>query len=127
MMKPYIENEFGQKYELDKLTRKQKIEIVNCLKRNSTDDIEKVEELAYKLVKFNYPQLTQEEWENMLDYNEKTYGFNELYELLGALLTDVFTLQGGEIKEHPYLAMKKAQKQAQEIQTNPQSSVAIYE
>lgn len=110
-MIPYIENEYGIKYELSSVTRKQKVQIVNEIKNRKQDDVEALEKLAFKLVQFSNPQLTEEEWEKILDYNERTYGFNELYELLGALIEDVFTLQGGEKKVHPYLQMKKAAKQ----------------
>lgn len=108
-MKPYIENEAGRRFEISILNRKQKIEIVNLIKNKAPEDLEAIEELAFKLVKFNYPELSKEEWDEMLDFNERTYGFNELYELLGAMVEDVFTLQGGEKKVHPYLEMKKAQ------------------
>lgn len=115
-MKPYIEDRNGIKYEFNFLNRKQKV-IISKLMNNLGEEkgVEEIENIVFTLLKFNYSNMTRETYEDILDYNEETYGFGELYEMLGYIIEDVFTLVGGETpkKENPYLQMKREQKQIQ--------------
>lgn len=110
-MKPYIENRKGEKLEFNRLNRKQKIKISKLLGKmqNGIEDVEEVENAFYEVLKFNYPEIEREEFEDILDFMEEEYGFTELYETLGCILTDVFTQVGGEKKVNPYLQMKREQ------------------
>lgn len=113
-MKPYIENKNGVKFEFNTLTRRQKIEIQKEISKvgDENQNVELLEGVIYKLLSFN-TNITKEEFEEILDYNVETYGFNETYEMLGYIIEDVFTQVGGEIskKENPYLQHKRMTQQ----------------
>lgn len=120
MTKAYLEDRNGTKWEFDSINRKQKIQIQKILMRMSsldeTEKIEELEEIMKQIFLFNYPNLTDEEFEDILDYNAETYGFGELYEMIGYILEDVFTQASGVAKTNPYLEEKRKQK-AQEEET----------
>lgn len=120
MTKAYLEDRNGTKWEFDSINRKQKIQIQKILMRMSsldeTEKLEKLEEIMKQIFLFNYPNLTDEEFEDILDYNAETYGFGELYEMIGYILEDVFTQASGVAKTNPYLEEKRKQK-AQEEET----------
>lgn len=120
MTKAYLEDRNGTKWEFDSINRKQKIQIQKILMRMSSLDetgkIEELEEIMKQIFLFNYPNLTDEEFEDILDYNAETYGFGELYEMIGYILEDVFTQASGVAKTNPYLEEKRKQK-AQEEET----------
>ena len=108
-MKPYIENREGVKFEFNALTRKQRIAIQKAVSDlGENKEIELIEKLVYDLLSFNN-DLSLEEYDDILDYNVETYGFNETYEMLGYIIEDVFTQVGGETvkKENPYLLHKR--------------------
>lgn len=110
MINAYIEDRNFIKYEFKKLTRRQKIETTKLVQKIG-HDFEGLEEIAFKLLQYNYPELTKEKYEDILDYNVERYGFNELYEMLGYIINDVFSQVGGEAKEvHPYLQKKREEK-----------------
>lgn len=118
-MLPFLEDKYENKYEFKEVNRKMKIAlstIFNQLKEEK--EIEKrfttLENVAYEILKYSYPNLTREEYEVLLDYNENQYGFAELYELLSAGIESAFTRKDMAKKEHPYLAEKKAQEQVEE-------------
>lgn len=109
-MKPYIENREGVKYEFTPLTRRQRINIQSDIEKlTETKDIQMIENLVYKVLKFEHTELTKEQFDDMLDFNVEEYGFNETYEMLGYIIEDVFTQVGGETskKENPYLQSKR--------------------
>lgn len=110
-MKPYIENRKGEKLEFNVLSRKQKILVSKLLGKmqNGIEDVEEIGKVFYEVLKFNHPQISEEEYEDILDYMEEEYGFAELYEMIGYILTDVFTQVGGDKKINPYLQMKREQ------------------
>ena len=112
-MKPYLENRAGTRYEINKITRRQKIEIQKILLSSKEEDttarIEELEKIAKLILQYNYPSLTDTEYEDILDYNEEVYGFQELYEMLGYILEDVFTQASGG-KTNPYLEEKRQAK-----------------
>ena len=110
-MIPYIENRDGVKYEFKSLTRKQKINVQKLTSNMNKDSIEEIDNLTYEILKYNYPELTKEQFDDILDYNEETYGFKELYEMMGYILEDVFTQVGGNTtRVNPYLQYKREQK-----------------
>ena len=81
---------------------------------DTTAKINNLEKVVKMILQYNYPSLTDEEYEDILDYNEEVYGFQELYEMLGYILEDVFTQASGG-KTNPYLEEKRqAKAQAQE-------------
>ena len=106
MIMTYILGRNEVRYELKPLTRRQKIEFAKLMKESKKEDFEKIEEFAYTLLKFNYPEVTKETFEDILDYNAETYGFEETYEMLGYIIEDVFTQVGGK-KPNPYLEAKR--------------------
>ena len=114
-MKPYIEDRNGTRYEFNSLSRKQKIAIQNDVKElgNTDNELEKIGDLIFKLIGFNYPSMTRDEFEDMLDYNEEEYGFSNLYEMLGYIIEDVFTQvgSGNTGKVNPYLQAKREEKE----------------
>ena len=127
-MQVYIEDRNGKKYFVERLTRREKIKLYNFSKMKfSTEvDLAQIEELFYKVLLLQNPSLTKEEYDDILDYNESLYGFNQLYELIGAFVEEVFTQVGGENTNypvHPYLAEKKRQMEVQateqEVQETP--------
>lgn len=112
----YILGANGKKYELNPLTRKQKIQFVKILKEIKKEDFEQIDECTFQLLRFNYPEITREEFESILDYNAETYGFEETYEMLGYIIEDVFTQVGGNKVPNPYLEAKREQQKAKEEQ-----------
>lgn len=117
-MKPYIETRIGNKYEFSNLTRKQRILLQKELeKKENNQNLEFIEDLIYTLLSFNY-NLTKEEYEDVLDYNVETYGFNETYEMLTFIIEDVFTQVGGDTqkKVNPYLQSKREEKAIEEVE-----------
>ena len=122
---PYLEDQYQNKYEFKEVNRKAKIHLSGLMKdikklREDGDTEEvftKIEELAYAALKGTYPNLTQEEYENLLDFNEKKYGFSQLYELLGEGINSVFTRAGyGEQVVHPYLKEKEELEKNNQVQ-----------
>lgn len=103
-MKPFIEDRNYNKYEFEKLTRRQKIKVARYFKWISNENLEEIENAFFELMKVEFNDLTREIYEDILDFNEEVYGFESLYELMGAIIEDVFTQVGGETKPvHPYL------------------------
>lgn len=109
----YILGKEEKRYDFKPLNRKQKIEFTKLLKDSNKQDFEKIEEYVFVLLRFNYPQMTKEEFEEILDYNAETYGFEETYEMLGYIIEDVFTQVGGNKMPNPYLEAKREQHKAQ--------------
>lgn len=112
----YILGREEKRYDFKSLNRRQKIEFTKLLKDSDKQDFEKVEEYVYTLLKFNYPQITKDEFEDILDYNVDTFGFEETYEMLGYIIEDVFTQVGGDKKPNPYLEAKREEHKAKAIQ-----------
>lgn len=124
MTKAYLEDRNGTKWEFNSINRKQKIQIQKTLMRMSsldeTEKLEKLEEIMKQIFLFNYPNLTDEEFEDILDYNAEAYGFGELYEMIGYILEDVFMQASGVAKTNPYLEEKRKQK----AQTEEEETIA---
>lgn len=110
---PYILGRNGERYELKSLSRKQRIEFAKLSKDNGKEDFDRIEELFLTLLRFSHPNLTNEQYEDILDYNVDEFGFAETYEMLGYLIEDVFMSEGGK-KPNPYLEAKREQHKKQE-------------
>lgn len=107
-MKPFIEDRNYNKYEFEKLTRRQKIKVARYLKSINDENLEEIENAFFELMKVEFNDLTREMYEDILDFNEEVYGVESLYELMGAIIEEVFTQVGGETKTvHPYLQAKE--------------------
>lgn len=113
-MRAYIEDRNGNRYEFKSLTRKQKI-LFNKKFKSVGEDTEQIDEIFINLMKLNYPNISEEEVEDILDYNDEIYGISQTYELVSAILEEVFTQVGGEMKVHPYLQEKHRK---EETETN---------
>ena len=108
-MKPYIEDRNGNIYELRRLTRREKLRLMVLAEKS--DKTEKFEEkLAYtddayyQALKLVAPNLTKEEFEDILDFNDEKYGFEQLVKLEQSSLEWLFTRVGGATTTvHPYL------------------------
>lgn len=124
MTKAYLEDRNGTKWEINTINRKQKIQIQKSMMAISTlgdtEKFEKLEEIMKQIFLFNYPNATDEEFEDILDYNAETYGFGELYEMIGYIIEDVFTQASGVAKTNPYLEEKRKQK----AQTKEEETIA---
>lgn len=114
-MKPYIEDRNNNRYEFKNLTRKQKILFSQKMK-NAENELEKIDEVFGILMGLNYPDITQEKVDDILDFNEEVYGLAQTYELVSAIIEEVFTRVGGEGKTHPYLQAKHEKEQAETTQ-----------
>lgn len=121
-MKPYIEDRLGNVYNFKALNRKQKVLFSSKLEvlkeKVGEDSIKSLEDLVYSLLVVNYPIVTKEQFEDILDYNAETYGFAETYEILGYIIEDVFTQADGDTTMpkavNPYLQAKREEKKIQE-------------
>ncbi len=113
-MKAYIEDRNGNHYEFKNLTRKQKILFSKKFK-SVGEDTEEIDRIFADIMKLNYPNISQEEVDDILDYNDEIYGITQTYELVSAILEEVFTQVGGDLKVHPYLQEKQ---QREKIETN---------
>lgn len=126
-MRAYIEDRYGVHYEVKPLTRKQTIIFSNKvrkLEKEKDNELETIEELSKYLIQSNFPEINDVAFDDMLDFNVETYGFQETYELLGAMVEEVFTSVGGEKKTHPYLAERKKEQNKEEtpiLQANQQT------
>ena len=109
----YILGRNERRYELKSLSRRQKIELSNLMKNDNREGFEKIENVFYTILKFSYPELNKEEFEDILDYNDECYGFEETYEMINYLIEDVFMSVGGK-KPNPYLEAKREQHKKQE-------------
>lgn len=105
-MKAYIEDRNGNRYEFKNLTRKQKMSFSKKFK-SVGENTEEIDGIFADLMKLNYPNISQDEVDDILDYNDEVYGLAQTYELVSTILEEVFTQVGGEIKAHPYLQEKK--------------------
>lgn len=114
-MKPFIEDRNLNKYEFAILNRKQRVRFAQKFSKLDKADLETVEDVFYELFLLNHPNLTKEDYEDILDFNDERYGFEALYELMGTILSDVFTRVGGNtLQVHPYLQMKQEQETVSE-------------
>lgn len=83
-MRPYIEDREGNKYEFRRLTRREKINLVKNAREieKASDDkkIELTDELLYTILQ-TVSSVDHEKFEDILDYNEEIYGFEQVIEL----------------------------------------------
>ena len=68
-MKAYIEDRNGNHYEFKNLTRKQKILFSKKFK-SVGEDTEEIDRIFADIMKLNYPNISQEEFYDILDYND---------------------------------------------------------
>ena len=128
-MRPYIEDREGNKYEFRRLTRREKLNLVkNASEIEKASDVEKVkanDELLYKILQ-TVSSVDHEKFEDILDYNEEIYGFQQLTELEVAIIEWVFTQAGGEIiKVHPYLEEMKKKEELEKKEEVEQPTTPI--
>lgn len=122
-MKPYLENRNGEHFEFSKLSRSKKILILDLYQEaneteKQSEKFAKFEDICFTILRASYPELTREQFTDILDYNDEVYGFDQLYELLGDAINYVFTQKDGEKKTHPYLAeAKKEETTTETIET----------
>lgn len=127
-MRPYIEDREGNKYEFRRLTRREKLNLVKNAREieEASDDkkIELTDELLYTILQ-TVSSVDHEKFEDILDYNEEIYGFEQVIELETAIISWVFTQAGGEtIKVHPYLEeMKKEELEKKEEVEQPATPI----
>lgn len=128
-MRPYIEDREGNKYEFRRLTRREKINLVKNAREieEASDDkkIELTDELLYTILQ-TVSSVDHEKFEDILDYNEEIYGFEQVIELETAIISWVFTQAGGEaIKVHPYLEEMKKKEELEKKEEVEQPTTPI--
>ena len=128
-MRPYIEDREGNKYEFRRLTRREKINLVKNAREieEASDDkkIELTDELLYTILQ-TVSSVDHEKFEDILDYNEEIYGFEQVIELETAIISWVFTQAGGEtIKVHPYLEEMKKEEELEKKEEVEQPTTPI--
>lgn len=128
-MRPYIEDREGNKYEFRRLTRREKLNLAeNASEMEKASDVEKVkanDELLYKILQ-TVSSVDHEKFEDILDYNEEIYGFQQLTELEVVIIEWVFTQAGGEIiKVHPYLEEMKKKEELEKKEEVEQPTTPI--
>lgn len=128
-MRPYIEDREGNKYEFPRLTRREKINLVkNASEIEKASDEKKIEltdELLYTILQTG-SSVDHEKFEDILDYNEEIYGFEQVIELETAIISWVFTQAGGEtIKVHPYLEEMKKKEELEKKEEVEQPTTPI--
>lgn len=119
-MLPFLEDKYGNKYEFKEVSRRAKIRLSSKLKEVQTkgelsEQFDALESIGYDILSKSYENLTREQYEELLDYNEREYGFQALYSIIEAGITGAFTQEDMEKKVHPYLAEKM--KKVEETQT----------
>lgn len=117
-MQGFLKDRNDRVYEIKGLTRRQKIKLHGLIGNISLSSAEELDKLYFTLLKMVNPELTQEEYDDMMDYNEALLGYAQLYEKVGYIVTDVFMQLGGDTKmtQDPYLVAKRGQKMTQEAQ-----------
>lgn len=128
-MRPYIEDREGNKYEFRRLTRREKLNLVkNASEIEKASDEKKIEltdELLYTILQ-TVSSVDHEKFEDMLDYNEEIYGFQQVIELETKIIEWVFTQAGGEaIKVHPYLEEMKKKEELEKKEEVEQPTTPI--
>mgnify|MGYP000000772187 FL=1 len=128
-MRPYIEDREGNKYEFRRLTRREKLNLVKNAREieEASDDkkIELTDELLYTILQ-TVSSVDHEKFEDILDYNEEIYGFEQVIELETAIISWVFTQAGGEtIKVHPYLEEMKKKEELEKKEEVEQPTTPI--
>lgn len=128
-MRPYIEDREGNKYEFRRLTRREKLNLVkNANEIEKASDEKKIEltdELLYTILQ-TVSSVDHEKFEDMLDYNEEIYGFEQVIELETKIIEWVFTQAGGEtIKVHPYLEEMKKKEELEKKEAVEQPTAPI--
>lgn len=128
-MRPYIEDREGNKYEFRRLTRREKINLVKNAREieKASDDkkIELTDELLYTILQ-TVSSVDHEKFEDILDYNEEIYGFEQVIELETRIISWVFTQAGGEtIKVHPYLEEMKKKEELEKKEEVEQPTTPI--
>lgn len=128
-MRPYIEDREGNKYEFRRLTRREKLNLVkNASEIEKASDEKKIEltdELLYTILQ-TVSSVDHEKFEDMLDYNEEIYGFEQVIELETKIIEWVFTQAGGEtIKVHPYLEEMKKKEELEKKEAVEQPTAPI--
>ena len=128
-MRPYIEDREGNKYEFRRLTRREKLNLVkNASEIEKASDEKKIEltdELLYTILQ-TVSSVDHEKFEDILDYNEEIYGFEQVIELETKIIEWVFTQAGGEtIKVHPYLEEIKRKEELEKKEEVEQPTTPI--
>lgn len=108
MTKPYLEDRNGKKYEFRRLTRREDCELMDMQRDMDTKSSSSmVEETIWFLFNVAHPEVSKEEFVDILDYTYDEYGRDVYIELLTSIANDSFQSAGG--KKHPYLEEKKIQ------------------
>lgn len=117
-MQGFLKDRNDKVYEIKGLTRRQKIELQGLIGNIQQFSVKDLDKLYFDLLKLSYPNLTQEEYDDLMDYNEEQLGYAQLYEKVGYIVEDVFMQLGGDTKmtQDPYLVAKREQKMTQETQ-----------
>lgn len=117
-MQGFLKDRNDKVYEIKGLTRRQKIELQGLIGNIQQFSVKDLDKLYFDLLKLSYPNLTQEEYDDLMDYNEEQLGYVQLYEKVGYIVEDVFMQLGGDTKmtQDPYLVAKREQKMTQETQ-----------
>lgn len=108
MTKPYLEDRNGKKYEFRRLTRREDCKLMDMQRNMDTDDTTSImEETIWFLFNVVHPEVSKEDFVDILDYTYDEYGREIYIELLSSIANDSFQSAGG--KKHPYLEEKKIQ------------------
>lgn len=119
-MEMFIEDRNGKKYEI--IRSRKTIVVADNIKKgldSSENGALLLENAGFEILKTNYPELTIEEYDDILEYNYSILG-NDYLILLGAISEYVFT--GPETKKvettkYPFLGkfVKKAKEMEQKL------------
>lgn len=121
-MKPYLENRKGEKLECKKLTRRENVAYVSKIQEmqkakdenNIVSLVEHLEDIVTFLLAKSYESLSKADIEDIFDYNEEEYGFDQYLELLMYFATEATSFQKAGGKVHPFLEQKKKEQEEQE-------------
>lgn len=120
-MSIYIEDREGNVYSPSKLTHRQKLQFQkNFLSATKEEDnagkIEKVEETAYEILHYAYPDMTKEKYYDMLDYNDEIIGYENVIIVLSEIVSQAFQSTGTNPNKYPFLQelREKQEKMLQE-------------
>ena len=104
-LKPYLVDNAGNKYFFDKpITRKFRLEVISVLAKlretQGSQDIatqsELVDSIMIKLLKYNCPNLSEEEINGILDASYDAYGLDGYIEACGIIIEVVFQKAGAQ-------------------------------
>lgn len=120
-MSIYIEDKEGNVYKPSKLTHKKKLEFQKEFLNevdgeNGADKIAKVEKIAYEILHCSYPEMTEEKYEEIIEYNDENIGYENVILILSEFVEQAFQSTGTNPNKYPFLEELRKKQEEKKLQ-----------